>query len=424
MRGKGLRGRLNGHGSWVVKGIPTNPKKPCMFSPRTIALIQATVPLLKSRGEAITQHFYRVMLSEHPELKAFFNEAHQAEGTQARALAGAVLAYASHIDRLEALAPALPRIVQKHVALGVRPEHYPIVGACLLRAIRVVLGADVATDEILAAWGEAYGALAQLLIDAEEAAYAQTAAQPGGWRGQRTLRVLRKARESDVITSFYLAPTDAEPLAPFLAGQYLTLVLDIDGQTLRRNYSLSDAPGKPWYRISVKREDGGRVSNWLHDHLHVGALVQAQPPAGAFTLDASAERPLLLVTGGVGITPAMAMLETAAASGRRIRFVHAARHGGVHAFRERVDQLAQAHDNVEAVYVYDTPRADDAPHAVGFIDRELLARQMPADRDVDLYLLGPKPFMQAVYAHGLALGVPAQQLRYEFFGPAEELLAA
>jgi nitric oxide dioxygenase len=395
-----------------------------MFSPRTIALIQATVPLLKSHGEAITQHFYRVMLTEHPGLKAFFNEAHQAEGTQARALAGAVLAYASHIDRLEALAPALPRIVQKHVALGVRPEHYPIVGACLLRAIREVLGADVATDEILAAWGEAYGALAQLLIDAEEAVYAETAAQPGGWRGQRTLRVLRKEAESDVITSFYLAPADDEPLAPFLAGQYLTLVLDIDGQTLRRNYSLSDAPGKPWYRISVKREDGGRVSNWLHDELHEGALVQAQPPAGAFTLDAAAQRPLLLVTGGVGITPAMAMLEATAASGRPIRFVHAARHGGVHAFRERVDQLAQAHGNVEAVYVYDAPRAGDAPHAVGFIDRELLAQQLPADRDVDLYLLGPKPFMQAVYAHGLALGVPAQQLRYEFFGPTEELLAA
>ena len=82
-----------------------------MFKPQTIALIQATVPLLKSRGEEITRHFYRAMLSEHPELKAFFNEAHQAEGTQARALAGAVLAYASHIDRVHELAPALPRII-------------------------------------------------------------------------------------------------------------------------------------------------------------------------------------------------------------------------------------------------------------------------------------------------------------------------
>lgn len=394
-----------------------------MFSPKTIPLIQATVPLLKARGEEITQHFYRTMLNEHPELKAFFNEAHQAQGTQARALAGAVLAYASHIDRLEALAPALPRIVQKHVSLGVQPEHYPIVGESLLRAIRHVLG-DVATEDIIAAWAEAYRSLAKLLIDAEEAVYAQTAAQPGGWRGERTMRVLRKVQESDIITSFYLVPADTQPLAPFIAGQYLTLVLDIAGQPLRRNYSLSDAPHQPWYRISVKREQGGTVSNWLHDQVEAGAFLQVQPPAGEFTLDADAQRPLLLVTGGVGITPAMAMLEATAASGRPIRFIHAARHGGAHAFRERVDQLAQAHRNVEAVYIYDEPRAGDRPHAVGRVDRDLLARQMPDDRDVDLYLLGPKPFMQAIYAHGLALGVPAAQLRYEFFGPAEELLAA
>ena len=394
-----------------------------MFSPQTIALIQATVPLLKARGEDVTRHFYGIMLSEHPELKAFFNEAHQAQGTQARALAGAVLAYASHIDRLEALAPALPRIVQKHVSLGVQPEHYPIVGACLLRAIREVLG-DVATDDILAAWAEAYGSLARLLIDAEEAVYAQTAAQPGGWRGERTLRVLRKVQESELITSFYLVPADDEPLAPFIAGQYLTLVLDIGGQTIRRNYSLSDKPQQPWYRISVKRETGGTVSNWLHDDVEAGAFLRVQPPAGEFTLDTQARRPLLLVTGGVGITPAMAMLEATAASGRPIRFIHAARHGGAHAFRERVDELAQAHENVEAVYIYDEPRNGDTPHAVGRVDRELLARQMPDDCDVDLYLLGPKPFMQAIYSHGLALGVPAAQLRYEFFGPSEELQAA
>lgn len=395
-----------------------------MFSNQTIALIQATVPLLKAQGEAITQHFYRVMLSEHPELKAFFNESHQATGSQARALAGAVLAYASHIDQLDALAPALPRIIQKHVALGVQPEHYPIVGGCLLRAIRAVLGEEVATDAIINAWGEAYGALAQLLIDAEAQVYAGTAARPGGWTGTRTLRVARKEAESELITSFYLEAADGQPLVDFLPGQYLTLVLEINGQTVRRNYSLSDAPGKPWYRISVKREEGGRVSNWLHDQLAAGQTVQAQAPAGAFTLDADAQRPLVLVTGGVGITPAMAMLEASAASGRAIRFIHAAKHGGVHAFRQRVDELAVAHGNLQVHYVYDEPRLGDQPHATGRVDRALLDRLLPADRDVDLYLLGPKPFMQSVYASGVALGVPAPQLRYEFFGPNEELTGA
>jgi len=132
----------------------------------------------------------------------------------------------------------------------------------------------------------------------------------------------------------------------------------------------------------------------------------------------------VLVTGGVGITPAMSMLEAAAPSGRPIRFIHAARHGGVHAFRERVDQIAARHDNVQVLYVYDQPRSQDTPHATGVVTAELLQQQLPADRDVDLYFLGPKPFMQAVYRTGLALGVTQERLRYEFFGPLEELRAA
>ena len=393
------------------------------FAPRTIELIHATVPLLREQGEAITRHFYQLMFREHPEVKAFFNEAHQAEGTQARALAGAVLAYASHIHELDVIAPALPRIVQKHAALGVLPEHYPVVGACLLKAIREVLG-EVASDEIIAAWAEAYGALAELLIGAEEAVYAANEAREGGWRGTRGLRLARRVPESELITSFYLEPVDGRPLLAFTPGQYLTLVLQIDGQTVRRNYSLSDAPGKPWYRISVKREAGGQVSNWLHDRAEIGAVLQAQAPCGDFQLDAQARRPLVLVTGGVGITPAMSMLEATAAAGRPIHFIHAARHGGVHAFRERVEALAAAHPNVTPFYVYDAPREQDRPHAAGLLTQALLAEQLPADRDVDLYFLGPKPFMQSVYASGRALGVPEQQLRWEFFGPLEALEAA
>ncbi len=394
-----------------------------MFSATTISLVKATVPVLKQHGETITSHFYALMLRDHPELKAFFNEAHQASGNQARALSGAVLAYASHIDQLDALASALPRIVQKHVALGVRPEHYPIVGQCLLQAIRDVLG-TAATEEIIAAWGEAYAALAHLLIDAEEQVQAANAELHGGWRGSRALRVARKQRESELITSFYLEAIDGKPLHRFTPGQYLTLVLEIDGQQMRRHYSLSDSPNRPWYRISVKREAGGRASNWLHDHAEVGTVLTANAPSGDFLLDEQAPRPLVLVTGGVGITPAMSMLEVAAPSGRAVHFIHAARHGGVHAFRARVESIMAEHANVRSTYVYDTPRVNDEPHTVGQITEALLARHLPADRDVDLYFLGPKPFMQSVYASGLALGIPAGQLRYEFFGPMEPLKAA
>lgn len=390
-----------------------------MFTPHTIALIKATVPVLQQHGETITTHFYQLMLREHPEVKAFFNEAHQAQGTQARALAGAVLAYAANIDRLEALAGALPRIIQKHVALGVQPEHYPIVGQCLLRAIKEVLG-DAATDEIIDAWAQAYGALAQLLIDAEEQVYQANAAQVGGWRGTRAFRIARKQPESELITSFYLEPVDGGALPAFKPGQYLTLVVKVHGQEARRNYSLSDAPGKPWLRISVKREEGGLVSPWLHDETRVGDELQVQAPAGDFVLGEGAT-PLVLVTGGVGITPAMCMLESAAASGRPIHFIHAARHGGVHAFRERVDALASQHANVRATYVYDAPRQADQPHAVGFVSPEQLAQHLPPDRDVDVFFIGPKPFMQAIQRMGRELGVAPERLRHEFFGPLEVL---
>ena len=394
------------------------------MTPQNIAIVKATVPALQAHGEAITSHFYRIMFESHPEVKAFFNEAHQAAGSQARALAGAVLAYATHIDRLDEIAGALPRIIQKHAALGVLPEHYPVVGGCLLQAIKDVLG-DAATDEVIAAWGEAYQSLAALLIAAEEEVYRANAAQTGGWRGEREFRVARREQESEVITSFYLEPTDGGPLLAFSPGQYLTLVLNIDGEPLRRNYSLSDAPGKPFYRISVKQEEGGRASNWLHEKAGVGTLLQVQAPCGDFVLQPAGEhvRPLVLVTGGVGITPAMSMLESVAHTGRPVHFIHAARHGGAHAFRSRVDALAARHANVKPLYVYDAPRESDRPHATGFVTRELLAQQLPADRDVDLYFLGPKPFMKAVYASGLALGVPKQQLRYEFFGPLEALEA-
>ena len=172
-----------------------------MLTEQQRAIIKATVPLLETGGEDLTRHFYRIMLAEYPEVRPLFNQAHQASGEQPRALANAVLMYARHIDRLEALGPLVGQIVNKHVSLQVLPEHYPIVGTCLLRAIREVLGEEIATDAVLDAWGAAYGMLAGLLIGAEEAAYAANAAAPGGWRGARTFRVARRVVESEEILS-------------------------------------------------------------------------------------------------------------------------------------------------------------------------------------------------------------------------------
>ncbi|MEO0002878.1 MAG: hypothetical protein RLZZ22_570, partial [Pseudomonadota bacterium] len=220
------------------------------------AIVKSTVPLLETGGETLTRHFYRIMLGEFPEVRPLFNQAHQASGDQPRALANSVLMYAKHIDRLEGLGDLPAQIIHKHVALQVLPEHYPIVGACLLRAIREVLGAEIATDEVLAAWGAAYQQLADILINAEEQVYAATQAATGGWRGARAFRVARKEAESSEITSFYLSPVDGGPVVAHQPGQYIGLRLTVDGQDQRRNYSLSAAANGSELRISVKREPG------------------------------------------------------------------------------------------------------------------------------------------------------------------------
>jgi nitric oxide dioxygenase len=194
-----------------------------MLTPEQTAIIKATVPLLETGGEALTKHFYKIMLGEYAEVRPLFNQAHQASGSQPRALANSVLQYARHIDNLGALGNLPAQIIQKHVSLQIQPEHYPIVGTCLLRAIREVLGAEIATDAVIEAWGAAYWQLANILIGAEKTQYDQQADAPGGWRGARQFRVARKVAES---------------------------------QEVRRNYSLSRAANGRNLRISVKRERG------------------------------------------------------------------------------------------------------------------------------------------------------------------------
>jgi len=384
------------------------------------AIVKSTVPLLETGGEALITHFYNTMLGEYPEVRPLFNQAHQQSGAQPRALAHSVLMYARHIDRLEALGDLPAQIVNKHVALQVQPEHYPIVGACLLRAIREVLGAEIATDEVLAAWGAAYQQLADILIAAERSVYDRTAQAEGGWRGERAFTVEKKVQESAEITSFYLVPADGGKVIAHLPGQYIGLRVTVDGQEQRRNYSLSAPANGRSLRISVKREPRGKVSNFLHDQVQAGDTLQLFPPAGHFTLQDS-DKPLVLISGGVGITPTLPMLATALAARRPVTFIHCARERSVHAFRERIDQLAAEHPQLTRYYCYDRAVPEDQADAVGYLSEQQLNEWLPASRDADVYFLGPRPFMRVLRRLLRNVGVPDKQVRYEFFGPAEAL---
>ena len=392
-----------------------------MLSAEHRAIVTATVPILEQGGEALTRHFYQTLFNDFPQVKPYFNQAHQHSGEQQRALANGILMYAKNIERLESLGPLVGTIVSKHVALQILPEHYPMVGASLLKAIREVLGADTATDAVLEAWGAAYGQLADILIGAEAQAYKDQAAAPGGWTGARPFIVAAKRVESEEITTFVLRPADGQPVLDFTPGQYIGVRAMVDGAEQRRQYSLSAAPNGKTYQVSVKRHEGGKVSGLLHAEVGEGDTVELFPPSGVFTL-AQGERPIALISGGVGITPTLAMLEQALGTGREIRFIHAARHAGVHAFRGHIDALAQRHPQLKRFYVYAENRpGQPAPDAVGMIGSEQLRAWLPEPRDVDAYVLGPLPFMKTVKRSLAEIGVPGAQTYYEFFGPAKAL---
>ncbi|MUG22621.1 NO-inducible flavohemoprotein [Paenibacillus macerans] len=399
-----------------------------MLDAKTIEIIKSTVPVLEVHGETITKKFYETMFKNHPELLNIFNHANQRQGKQPTALANAVYAAAAHIDRLEEILPVVRGIAQKHRALGIMPEHYPIVGENLLAAIKMVLG-DAATDEILEAWGQAYGVIADVFISTEAEMYKEAEQQKGGWRGFRRFVVDRKVKESEVITSFYLKPEDGGEIASYKPGQYITVRVKPEGQefTHLRHYSLSAAPCQPFYRISVKREDAvegqpaGIVSTYLHERIGEGDVLELSAPAGDFTLDQSQQIPLVLLSGGVGLTPMISMLETAlqSGSGREIVYIHAARSGRHHAMKEHVDELTRTHDNLRSYFIYETAEAGENPDKTGYIDLPWL--KSVTDTGSDFYFCGPLPFMKAINRVLKEWGVPGERIHFEFFGPADSL---
>ncbi|WP_257347567.1 NO-inducible flavohemoprotein [Pseudalkalibacillus decolorationis] len=396
-----------------------------MLEQKTINTIKATVPMLKEHGTTITTRFYELLFQNHPDLLNIFNHSNQEKGRQQQALANAVYAAAVHIDRLEEILPAVKQIAHKHRSLGVRPEHYPIVGKNLLAAIKDVLG-DAATDEIIQAWGKAYQVIADAFINVEKEMYEKAKQQQGGWEGDREFILMKKEVESRVITSFYLQPLDGGELTGFLAGQYVSVKVQLpnDPYTHIRQYSLSDAPGKDYYRLSIKHE--GIVSTYLHECVEEGNTILLSAPAGDFTLNMNEERPLVLIAGGVGFTPLMSMLETSLRDtpDRDIYYIHAAVNGEYQAMGQHVLELTEHHDHLKAYFCYENPTDKDRLNTCfgkeGYIDLPWLQTVLPS-RDADHYVCGPEGFMKAVISGLKKSGVTPKQINYEFFGPAIDL---
>lgn len=397
-----------------------------MLSQQTMDIVKSTAPVLEVKGREITTCFYNRMFEQHPELLNIFNHANQSKGRQQTALANMVYAAARHIDRLEEIIPAVRQVAHKHRSLNVQPEHYPIVGKYLLLAIKEVLG-EAATDDILKAWEDAYGVIAQAFIGIEKDMYSEAREQKAGWEGFRRFVVDRREKESEVITSFYIKPEDGGKVPEFLPGQYITVRVSIPGEkyAMNRQYSLSAAPGRRYFRISVKKEADsnplGKVSNYLHEELQKGSILEVTPPAGEFILNMEEQGPVAFISGGVGVTPMMSMLETISERqpSRDVTFIHSARSKEVHAFKERARELVGGLENGRIHIGYNEPGDAIEMSFTGHLNEELLKQWIKPD--AVCYVCGPVPFLQTVTAALKRIGLGNDQIRYEFFGPAMEL---
>lgn len=383
-----------------------------MLTKQQIELVKATVPVLREHGVALTSHFYKRMLSHNPELMQIFNMGHQRAGFQQQALAGAVLAYAENIENLPALLGAVAHIANKHVSVGIRAEHYPIVGKHLIASIKEVLG-DTATPELIDAWTAAYMQLADVLIGAEKAIYDKNAVAEGGWTGWRFFKVAEKSKQTDNVTSFKLVPVDNGKMPEVKAGQYISVRVFVKGQDLiqPRQYTVVKADATS-LTIAVKKVEAvekspaGMVSNTLHNDINEGDVVEVSFPVGEFNLP-EGNGELCLLSAGIGITPLFAMLKEAVQKDptRKISFVHVCKNKEAIPFREEL-ALVVKEGNV-SFEVFET--SEHGRPSEDFF-KSLVSQ------GADYCICGPVPFMKLAASELVKNGVAENKIHAEKFG--------
>lgn len=261
------------------------------------------------------------------------------------------------------------------------------------------------------------------------------------WKDWRKFVIDRKVKESDSITSFYLRPLDEGIIPNFIPGQFLTIQLDIPEQSkpVIRTYSLSDyGQLGAYYRLSIKREPAppdtiapaGIASNFMHDHVHEGSIILVKPPAGKFVLDVHSTKPAVLISNGVGITPMISMAKAVSLLNpqRHIWFLHGARDGSLHAFRDEVNAIAASNPNLHILYCYSRPNLTDQGkfHHKGYVDINLIKNVVAPEMqslcgvtDAEYFLCGSPSFMDSLRDGLRAWGVPDSKVLFEAFAKAK-----
>eukprot|EP00164_Ancoracysta_twista_P002593 GFYU01003449.1.p1 GENE.GFYU01003449.1~~GFYU01003449.1.p1 ORF type:complete len:443 (-),score=116.68 GFYU01003449.1:47-1276(-) len=400
--------RTAGHQVTEVKKLCPNG-----MTQAQIDIIKATAPVVGENALKITKTFYPIMFKNNPEVLQFFNPANQRTGRQPEALANAVVAYATNIDNLGVLGAAVEIMAVKHVALGIKAEHYGIVGSNLMKAIHEVLG-DAVTEEVHDAWAAAYGQLADILIDAEAKMYDDLANREGGWNGWRPFTVIRKDVEAGNIVTFELEPVDKKPVSAIIPGEYITLMFPNglpghDGLIAPRHYSVSSKVGAN-YTISIRRHDQGLFSRHLVDNVKVGDQLNIAPPIGRFRLSekGDASRRAVFIGGGVGYTPLVSLSGEATKKGHPCTFFYSAK-------------TAEEVKNVCAKFS-DLDIRKETTAVTGTGTR--LSGQSIVDvvgKDADFYICGPADMITGISAQLKEVGVAAADIHYEFFGPLRKV---
>lgn len=396
-----------------------------MLQQRHIDIIKSLVPLLTETGPALTEHFYQRLFHHHPELKNIFNMSNQASGRQKAALFEAIAAYAQYIDNVGALKSAVERIAHKHTSFNIQPEMYQIVGHHLTETLRELTG-ELFTADVEEAWTAAYDFLASVFIHREGELYDSRAQSQGGWRDSRPFVVSEKIKESELVTSFVLTPEDGKNVVGFLPGQYLGISVQPKDHpfTEIRQYSLSNKPNGKNYRISVKREVGepnGIVSNYLHDHIEMGDTLLVNAPAGDFFFE-DKQSPVVLISAGVGVTPMQSMLEYLAALNYEhdVYYLHACQSTEQHSFKARTAELTALNNWQTYTWYEDANDGNNQSITTfnGLVD--LNNARLPYGQ-AHFYLCGPVAFMHFIKKQLLDMGVGAERIHYEVFGPHSEL---
>ncbi|KHN95255.1 flavohemoglobin [Metarhizium album ARSEF 1941] len=410
-------------------------------TPEQIAIVKSTAPIIKEHGRAITDAFYKNLLSAHPGLKNYFSLRNQQTGAQQLVLANAVFAYAAYIDDLGKLSDAVERIAQKHASLFVKPEHYPIVGQFLVEAFVQVLGSAV-TDEVKDAWIAAYQQLANVFIQREAQLYGEHGPD---WQSWRKFAIVDKEQDSEDVFHLHLQPTDGTPLPPFRAGQYVSLQIPVpeaEGLLQSRQFSISSAPidSRRLLRVTVKRgstvlnassqdvSEGkvpGLISNTLFERYNVGDEVELSPPRGVFSFDAEAadpDVPVVLLSLGVGATPVVAILDSIVKSSypsRPVSYIHGARHSGAVCFGKHIRSISKDHGGVTSVLFIKNTKEGDEYTFPGRMNLDSLDRNAHLRLDsakAEYFACGPPEWMVQTRAWLADHGVDLTRIHLELFG--------